>query len=246
MKFTHFGYQEIPENEKVHRVSEVFSGVADKYDLMNDCMSLGLHRWWKRYAVSQSGVCPGNCVLDLACGSGDLTALLLARVGSEGQVVALDINEAMLARGRDRLIDSGKIGNVTYVQADAEHLPFTDNYFDVITMAFGLRNVTDQAAALRSMYRVMKPGGKLVILEFSLPHLSGLNKLYDFYSFHIIPKMGEWICQDRASYQYLVESIRKHPDQETLCKKMRDSGWEDTAFTNLQGGIVAVHTGWKY
>jgi len=184
--------------------------------------------------------------LDVASGSGDLVKLFAERVGSEGQVIATDINEKMLSRGRDRLTDKGVIGNVDYVLADAECLPFVDNYFDCVTIAFGLRNVTDQAAALRSMYRVLKPGGKLLVLEFSKPHVPGLHSLYDFYSFNVIPKLGEIICHDRESYQYLVESIRMHPDQETLKTKMAECGFDDVTYFNLVGGIVALHKGYKY
>ncbi len=243
---THFGYQEIPVQEKVYRVAEVFHSVANKYDLMNDVMSLGMHRLWKRFTIEQSGVRTGQAVLDIAGGTGDLAKEFARKVGKTGRVVLADINEKMLARGRERLMDSGIVGNVEYVQADAENLPFADNTFDCITIAFGLRNVTNKEAALQSMFRVLKPGGKTIVLEFSKPRLPLLNKIYDEYSFKIIPKLGEWICNDRESYQYLVESIRMHPDQETLKSMMLKAGFEDVEYYNLTGGIVALHKGFKY
>ncbi len=243
---THFGYTEIPIHEKTERVAEVFRSVADKYDVMNDVMSLGMHRLWKRFTLAQSGARPGQIILDLAGGTGDLAAEFAKKVGKEGHVVLADINEKMLQQGRERLIDQGIVGNVTYVQADAEKLPFADNYFDCITVAFGLRNVTDKMAALRSMYRVLKPGGKCLILEFSKPVVPGFRSLYDAYSFHVIPKLGEWIAKDRESYQYLVESIRMHPDQEKLKKMLLDADFEDVEYHNLTGGIVALHKGFKY
>ncbi len=243
---THFGFKEIPASEKVNRVAEVFHSVASKYDLMNDFMSLGMHRLWKRFAISLCGVREGQTVLDLAGGTGDLAREFAKSVGKNGSVVLADINEKMLAEGRARLLDAGIVGNITFVQADAEHLPFPDHYFDCITIAFGLRNVTDKAAALRSMFRVLKPGGKCLVLEFSKPVSPFLNKMYDTYSFNVIPRLGEWVCNDRESYQYLVESIRMHPDQETLKKMMQDAGFEDVEYHNLSGGIVAVHKGLKY
>lgn len=243
---THFGFTTVPLQEKSKLVADVFHSVANKYDLMNDLMSLGMHRLWKRFTIAESGVRQGQYVLDIAGGTGDLTREFSKRVGKEGLVVLADINEKMLAQGRERLTDQGIVGNVEYVQADAENLPFPDNYFDCITIAFGLRNVTDKAAALRSMYRVLKPAGKVLVLEFSKPIIPLLNTIYDKYSFNIIPKLGEWICQDRASYQYLVESIRMHPDQETLKKLMQDSGFEDVTYHNLSAGIVALHKGMKY
>ena len=243
---THFGYKEVEVSEKTHRVADVFHSVANKYDVMNDVMSLGMHRLWKRFTIAESGVRAGQVVLDIAGGTGDLAKKFAEKVGKTGHVVLADINEKMLQQGRERLIDQGVVGNVTYVQADAENLPFPDNYFDCITIAFGLRNVTDKAAALRSMQRVLKPGGKCLVLEFSKPVLPGLNSIYDTYSFNVIPKMGEWICNDRASYQYLVESIRMHPNQEELKKMMLECGFEDIAYHNLAGGIVALHKGYKY
>lgn len=243
---THFGFEQVAVHEKVERVAEVFRAVAPKYDLMNDVMSFGLHRLWKRFTIEQSGVRAGQCVLDIAGGTGDLTREFSKKVGSNGKVMLADINEKMLQHGRARLLDQGIVGNVGFVQADAENLPFQTNYFDCITIAFGLRNVTNKENALRSMYRVLKPGGKLMVLEFSKPAMPLLNSIYEKYSFNVIPKMGEWICNDKASYQYLVESIRMHPDQEALKKMMMDAGFEDVKYHNLTGGIVALHVGFKY
>jgi demethylmenaquinone methyltransferase / 2-methoxy-6-polyprenyl-1,4-benzoquinol methylase len=243
---THFGFTQIPLQEKSRKVADVFHSVADKYDVMNDVMSLGMHRLWKRFTIGQANVRHGQVVLDLAGGTGDLAKEFAKNVGKQGLVVLADINEKMLQRGRVRLTDTGIVGNIEYVQADAECLPFPDHYFDCITMAFGLRNVTDKAAALRSMYRVLKPGGKLLVLEFSKPVLPLLNTIYDKYSFHLIPKMGAWITGDEASYQYLVESIRMHPDQETLKSMMQEAGFEDVTYHNLTAGIVALHKGFKY
>ncbi len=243
---THFGFTEVPVNEKAERVASVFHSVASNYDLMNDVMSFGLHRLWKRFTLAESGVRSGQCVLDIAGGTGDLTREFSQLTGKNGYVILADINEKMLQHGRDRLVNQGIVGNVGYVQADAERLPFPDNHFDCITIAFGLRNVTNKMNALQSMYRVLKPGGKLLILEFSKPVLPLLNSLYDTYSFKIIPKLGEWISKDAASYQYLVESIRMHPDQETLKDMLLQCAFEDVAFHNLTGGIVALHKGFKY
>lgn len=245
-KETHFGFKQIPLAEKAARVAEVFHSVASKYDLMNDLMSLGMHRLWKRFTIQQSGVRAGQKVLDLAGGTGDLAKAFAKIVGRDGNVILSDINEKMLERGRERLLDEGIVGNIQFVQADAEKLPFEENYFDCVTIAFGLRNVTDKLAALRSMYRVLKPGGKVLVLEFSKPVLPLLNTLYDKYSFHIIPKLGAWIAGDESSYQYLVESIRMHPDQETLKQMMTEAGFEDVTYHNLSGGIVALHKGYKY
>ncbi|MDR3478187.1 MAG: bifunctional demethylmenaquinone methyltransferase/2-methoxy-6-polyprenyl-1,4-benzoquinol methylase UbiE [Gammaproteobacteria bacterium] len=245
-KTTHFGFTEVPLHEKSQRVEEVFHSVANKYDLMNDLMSIGMHRLWKRFTIGQANVRPGNCVLDIAGGTGDLAKAFAKQVGKQGLVVLADINDKMLIQGRERLLNAGVVGNVTYVQADAESLPFPDNHFDCITIAFGLRNVTDKDAALRSMLRVLKPGGKALILEFSKPVIPLLNTIYDKYSFNVIPKLGEWICGDAASYQYLVESIRMHPNQETLKSMMVQAGFEDVVYHNLTGGIVALHKGFKY
>lgn len=243
---THFGFSEIPTGEKAQRVGQVFSSVAHKYDLMNDVMSFGLHRLWKRFTIAQSGVRAGQIVLDVAGGSGDLTHAFAKKVGPSGLVILTDINDSMLFQGRERLLNEGLVNNVSYVLSDAENLPFPDNYFDCISIAFGLRNITDKAAALRSMYRVLKPGGKMLVLEFSKPVMKGLSKIYDFYSFNIIPKLGEWISHDKASYQYLVESIRMHPDQEQLKTLMQECSFEDVIYHNLTGGIVALHKGFKY
>lgn len=243
---THFGYQAVPVREKTTRVAEVFHSVADRYDIMNDLMSGGLHRLWKRAALTQCHAKPGQLILDLASGTGDLAAILAKQVGKDGHVVLSDINDAMLARGRMRLIDQGLIANVSYVQANAEVLPFLSNYFDGITMAFGLRNVTHQDQALASMYRVLKPGGKLIILEFSRVTNPLLRKLYDLYSFNVIPQLGALVTHDRKSYEYLVESIRMHPDQETLKSMMEQAGFEDVQYHNLTAGVVALHQGYKY
>ncbi|MHB8405055.1 MAG: bifunctional demethylmenaquinone methyltransferase/2-methoxy-6-polyprenyl-1,4-benzoquinol methylase UbiE [Gammaproteobacteria bacterium] len=243
---THFGFQEIPIAEKVRRVGQVFSSVADRYDLMNDLMSFGIHRLWKRFALSQTGLKPGQRALDVAGGTGDLTLGLAEQVGEDGRVLLADINAAMLENGRRRLVDAGIAGNVGYVQADAENLPFPDSYFNCITIAFGLRNVTRKEAALASMYRVLKPGGKLLILEFSKPTLPGLKPVYDFYSFKVLPQIGKRVARDEASYRYLAESIRVHPDQETLKTMMAAAGFERCSYFNLSGGIVALHRGYRF
>jgi len=244
-KTTHFGFQDVPYQEKVKKVAGVFHSVADKYDVMNDLMSLGIHRIWKRYTIEMSGVRAGHHVLDLAGGTGDLAAKFARLVGPEGSVTLADINDSMLKVGRERLTDKGILGNVQYVQANAECLPFPDNHFDAITIAFGLRNVTDKAAALRSMYRVLKPGRPLLVLEFSKPVIKPLNPIYDTYSFKILPLIGKLITDDADSYRYLAESIRKHPDQETLKDMMRDAGFDQVDYFNLSGGIVALHRGYK-
>jgi demethylmenaquinone methyltransferase/2-methoxy-6-polyprenyl-1,4-benzoquinol methylase len=242
---THFGYTDVPKEDKAGMVADVFHSVASKYDIMNDAMSLGVHRLWKQFAISQVGARPGQTVLDVACGTGDLTRKLSRQVGSDGLVIASDINASMLEAGRDRLIDEGITGNVEYVQADAEKLPFSDNSVDRITIAFGLRNVTDQKAALASMYRCLRPGGRLLILEFSKPVIPAMSRIYDIYSFKVLPKLGRLIANDEASYRYLAESIRKHPDQETLADMMRDAGFDKPHYHNLTGGVVALHKGYK-
>ncbi len=243
---THFGFQSVPWDEKEKKVGAVFHSVAKNYDLMNDLMSAGIHRLWKRFTIELSRVRPGQEVLDLAGGSGDLTRLFCQKVGSKGHVVLADINAAMLAVGRDRLLDEGLYGNVNYVQANAQSLPFIDNRFDCITIAFGLRNVTDKAAALRSMFRVCKPGGKVMVLEFSTPTLPGLKPVYDWYSFNVLPTIGQLFAQDAASYQYLAESIRMHPTQDELKVLIEQAGFEDCHYHNLSGGIVALHIAYKY
>ena len=244
-KTTHFGFKDVPWEEKQKKVAGVFHSVAQKYDVMNDLMSFGIHRLWKRFTIEMSGVRTGNRVLDLAGGTGDLTAKFSRIVGPTGQVILSDINDSMLKVGRERLVDKGIVGNVEYVQANAEALPFPDNHFNAITIAFGLRNVTDKDKALRSMYRVLKPGSPLLVLEFSKPVLKLLNPIYDTYSFKLLPLMGKLIANDAESYQYLAESIRMHPDQETLKGMMDAAGFERTEYFNLSGGIVALHRGYK-
>ena len=240
-----FGYEKVPRHEKVDRVRRVFSSVAGKYDVMNDLMSLGVHRLWKQYTLAVTGLRPGMRALDVAGGSGDLALGMLRQVGKGGRVTLSDINEAMLERGRDRLLDAGFVGNVECVVADAERLPFEADAFDCVTIGFGLRNVTDKAAALRSMYRVLKPGGQLLVLEFSTPTLPGLKSVYDAYSFHVLPLLGRVVAGDEASYRYLAESIRMHPDQETLLAMLKDAGFAQARYHNLSGGIVALHRGYK-
>ncbi len=243
---THFGYQQVEVEKKAEKVAEVFHSVAGKYDLMNDLMSLGIHRLWKRIAIEFVRARPGQRVLDLAGGTGDLAARLSAQVGAGGEVVLADINSSMLEIGRERLVDKGIVGNVRYVQADAQCLPFPDNYFDAVTIAFGLRNVTDKSRALASMLRVLKPGGKALVLEFSKPVLPGLKPVYDAYSFKLLPRLGKWIAGDEASYRYLAESIRMHPDQDSLKQMMADAGFARCDYFNLSGGIVALHRGYKF
>lgn len=243
---THFGYQNVAKEEKAARVADVFHSVAAKYDIMNDLMSGGVHRIWKQFTIEVSRARRGQRILDIAGGTGDLAAKFSKIVGSTGQVILADINNSMLNVGRDKLTDKGIVGNIDYVQANAECLPFPDNYFDCITIAFGLRNVTDKDKALRSMYRVLKPGGQLLVLEFSKPGNPLLAKVYDQYSFKILPKMGELIANDSESYQYLAESIRMHPDQETLKSMMLDAGFDACEYHNLTGGVVALHKGQKH
>lgn len=244
-KTTHFGYETVDAKEKAGRVAGVFHSVADNYDLMNDLMSAGIHRLWKHMTIEMSGVRKGHKVLDIAGGTGDLAAKFSKIVGSEGSVVLADINESMLKVGRDRLIDRGITENVTFSQADAQYLPFPDNTFNVITIAFGLRNVTDKDMALRSMLRVLKPGGKLLILEFSKPTSSLLSKIYDTYSFNVLPRLGKVFANDSDSYKYLAESIRMHPDQSTLLQMLDSAGFGNTNFHNMTGGVVALHRGIK-
>lgn len=242
---THFGYREVEARDKASLVGGVFDSVATRYDFMNDMMSAGIHRIWKRFTIELSGVRRGNRVLDIAGGTGDLALKFAPIVGEDGQVVLADINASMLRVGRDRLLDRGVPGNITYVQADAQFLPFPDNHFDCITIAFGLRNVTDKDLALRSMLRVLKPGGRLLVLEFSRPKNPLLSKAYDAYSFSVIPMMGKLVAGDSDSYQYLAESIRMHPDQETLRAMMEDAGFIRCDYHNMTGGVVAVHRGVK-
>jgi demethylmenaquinone methyltransferase/2-methoxy-6-polyprenyl-1,4-benzoquinol methylase len=244
---THFGFDEIPASEKQGRVGGVFDSVANNYDLMNDVMSFGIHHLWKKFTLELCGLKAGHCVLDLAGGTGDLAIKQAEKVGESGEVYLADINVAMLQQGRDRVIDKGLVGRIIPVQCNAEILPFADNTFDCITIAFGLRNVTDKIKALSSMRRILKPGGRLCVLEFSKPVCEPLEKAYDFYSFKILPQLGAWIARDRASYQYLAESIRMHPDQETLKNMMtEDAGFDEVTVYNLSGGIVALHRAFKY
>jgi demethylmenaquinone methyltransferase/2-methoxy-6-polyprenyl-1,4-benzoquinol methylase len=241
---THFGFKTVASNDKAALVRGVFDSVASRYDIMNDLMSGGLHRIWKRYTIDQAAIKRGNCVLDLAGGTGDLAREFARRVGVEGHVVLADINAAMLQQGRRRLVDAGIAGNLSIAQVDAQNLPFADRSFDCVTMAFGLRNVTDKNAALASMFRVLKPGGKAMILEFSAPN-KAVKPAYDLYSFKVLPTLGKLIAGDADSYQYLAESIRMHPDQETLQGMMEDAGFERCRFNNLAAGIVALHTGFR-
>lgn len=248
---THFGFKDLPTADKQAKVADVFHSVASNYDLMNDVMSFGVHRLWKKYTLEMAGLRSGHKVLDLAGGSGDLALKQAKIVGDDGLVVLADINAAMLEEGRDRVINSGMMHIIKINRCNAEILPFADNTFDCISMAFGLRNVTDKAKALASMLRVLKPGGRLCVLEFSKPLFSKplfkpLQNIYDFYSFKVLPKMGEIIAKDRASYQYLAESIRMHPDQDTLKKMMLDAGFDEVAVYNMTGGIVALHRAFKY
>lgn len=239
---THFGFKTVAENEKAKKVAEVFHSVANKYDLMNDVMSAGLHRGWKRFAVSVSGVSTGDRVLDIAGGSGDLSKLFAKKVGPEGQVILTDINASMLAVGRDRMLDAGL--TVPAMQCDAEKLPFPDQYFDCVIVAFGLRNMTHKDKALAEMQRVLKVGGRLLVLEFSKVW-QPLSKAYDVYSFKLLPLMGKLLAKDAESYQYLAESIRMHPDQETLKQMMIDAGLSKVDYYNLAAGVVALHKGYK-
>ena len=240
-----FGFEKVDWSEKAARVRAVFASVAGKYDVMNDLMSFGVHRAWKQFTLALTGLRPGGSALDVAGGTGDLSIGMLRQVGKQGRVVLSDINPAMLERGRDRLLDAGFVGNAECVVADAERLPFEDDSFDCVTIGFGLRNVTDKAAALRSMYRVLKPGGQLLVLEFSKPTLPGLQPIYDAYSFKVLPVLGKVVAGDADSYRYLAESIRMFPDQETLLAMLQSAGFGQSRYHNLTGGIVALHRGYK-
>ncbi|MFK7160620.1 bifunctional demethylmenaquinone methyltransferase/2-methoxy-6-polyprenyl-1,4-benzoquinol methylase UbiE [Marinospirillum sp. MEB164] len=241
-----FGYQQVPRNEKKKRVAGVFDSVASKYDFMNDMMSMGIHRLWKKFTIELSGARPGQRILDIAGGTGDLTMQFSRLVGRQGEVILADINASMLKVGRDRLLDRGYTGNIRFVQANAEMLPFPDHYFDVITIAFGLRNVTDKDKALRDMTRILKPGGRLLVLEFSKPTNPVMSKVYDAYSFTALPMMGKLFAGDSESYRYLAESIRMHPDQETLKGMMEAAGLDEVEYHNMTSGVVALHRGIKH
>lgn len=243
---THFGYETVSTADKAARVRGVFDSVASNYDLMNDLMSLGTHRAWKAFALARTGLRPGDMALDVAGGTGDLTLGLSRQVGRTGHVFHTDINSAMLAEGSDRLLDRGLGANVTSLQVNAEHLPFADASMKCVTIGFGLRNVTDKQAALNEMARVIQPGGRLLVLEFSRPVLKWLAPVYDTYSFTVLPALGQLIAGDADSYRYLAESIRMHPDQETLKEMMQSAGLEDCTYHNLSGGIVALHMGYVY
>lgn len=246
MTQTHFGYKDVSWDEKQGMVNNVFHSVADNYDVMNDVMSMGVHRIWKRKAITLSQVRAGDNVLDLASGTGDLVKLYSKIVGKKGSIVMSDINGSMLANGRSRMDDAGIVGGIHYSLINAENIPFPDNHFDVISISFGLRNVRDKDTALKEIYRVLKPGGRFIVLEFSKPVAPGLKPIYDVYSFSILPWMGKVIAKDSDSYKYLAESIRKHPDQETLKTMMDSAGFDKAEYFNLTGGIVAIHRGFKY
>ena len=239
-----FGFQKVSETEKTEKVTEVFDSVAGKYDLMNDLMSLGIHRFWKKFTLMHTGLTEGMIALDVAGGTGDLAEALAKQVGKSGSVILTDINASMLSEGRNKLLDKGSFNNITLIQSNAEKLPFEDNTFDCITIAFGLRNVTNKEKALKSMLNVLKPGGKLLVLEFSKPN-ELLTPLYDFYSFNVLPKLGEWVANDSDSYKYLAESIRMHPDQDKLLTMINTTGFASSEYFNLTGGIVALHVGQK-
>lgn len=241
-----FGFSQVPKSEKEKLVANVFHSVAAKYDLMNDLMSFGIHRLWKKFTIDYSGVRKGQYVLDLAGGTGDFSAKFSHLVGANGKVVLSDINQSMLDVGKEKLQNLGIVGNIEYVQANAEALPFPDNYFDCVVISFGLRNVTNKDKALKSIFRVLKPGGRLLVLEFSKPIIKPLSKIYDLYSFNVLPKIGEFVVNDGDSYKYLAESIRMHPDQKTLANMMIEQGFEAVNFYNLTGGIVALHRGYKF
>ena len=242
---THFGYKEVPVAEKTYRVREVFNSVARRYDLMNDLMSVGMHRLWKRVAIETAAVRPGMQVLDLASGTGDLARAMARRAGSKGHVCLADINDQMLRVGRDRAIDAGELQGLSWCQCDAEALPYPDASFDRVTIGFGLRNVTRKEVALTEMLRVLKPGGRALVLEFSKPESAPLEQVYDLYSFSVLPALGKVVTNDAESYQYLAESIRKHPDQDTLKQMMETAGFNQVSYQNLTGGIVALHLGIK-
>ncbi len=243
---THFGYETVGATEKAGRVREVFDSVASNYDLMNDLMSGGMHRLWKTFTLARTGLRPGDTALDLAAGTGDITIGLAKQVGDKGRVFHTDINAAMLLEGSDRLLDKGFSKNVTTLQVNAEKLPFESRSMSCVTIAFGLRNVTDKQAALNEMARVLKPGGRVMVLEFSKPVLKWLEPIYDVYSFKVLPALGKLVADDADSYRYLAESIRMHPGQDELKGMMEQAGLEDVRYHNLSGGIVALHIGCIY
>ena len=243
---SHFGFRDVSELEKTELVKNVFNSVADQYDFMNDLMSFGLHRIWKNIAIMHSGVKKGHKVLDVAAGSGDLTQRLIERVGEEGRVVSVDISQPMLNKSIRHMVDKGYIKNVDYTLCNAETLPFQDQYFDCVSISFGLRNIARISSSLRSMFRILRPGGKILILEFSQPSSKTLKRIYDQYSFSIIPRLGRAVTGDEESYRYLVESIRRHPNQDKLKNMMKDVGFEDVSYINLTGGIVSIHFGFRY
>lgn len=242
---THFGFSTVTVQEKTRKVADVFDSVATKYDLMNDVMSLGIHRLWKRFAIDMAGISRGQRVLDIASGTGDLATRIIPLLGKEGGMFVTDINHSMLSLAKRRLIDKGMVRNVSYVLANAEELPFQDNMFDRVIIGFGLRNVTQKHLALQSMFRVLKPGGRLIVLEFSEPQFAVLKQLYDHYSFSVLPMLGKWLVGDAQSYRYLAESIRMHPNQQTLKTMLETAGFSRCDFNNLTGGIVAIHRGFK-
>lgn len=244
-KTTHFGYEEVPWEGKENRVKGVFDSVADRYDLMNDLMSFGIHRAWKRYAIHLCALKPRDVVLDLASGSGDLAIKMAPKVCEHGKLYLSDINHKMLQQAQRRLDDLGLFNNIHFALANAEDLPFADNTFDCITMGFGLRNVTDKQQALEQCLRILKPAGRLLVLEFSTPNIAPVRPLYDFYSFKVLPKIGQWVTGDQDSYRYLAESIRQHPDQDTLKGMMQAAGFDQVEYFNLTGGVVAIHRGYK-
>jgi len=244
-KTTHFGYKTVAREEKAEHVKDVFDSVSHRYDLMNDLMSVGMHRLWKKHTIEKASVRYGQNILDLAGGTGDLAKVFANQVGSSGHVVLADINLSMLREGRTRLVNSAVAGNLSIAQVNAEDLAFKKNSFDLITIAFGLRNVTEKELALKSMYEALKPGGKMLILEFSKP-INILQPMYNIYSFKVLPFLGELVAKDANSYKYLAESIRMHPDQETLLKMMKDANFDRCRYQNLSGGIVALHEGYKF
>lgn len=243
---THFGFEKVSFTEKTKKVGEVFHSVATRYDIMNDLMSFGIHRLWKQFTVELASVRPHHTILDLAAGTGDLSFKMAPLLGPNGKLCVTDINESMLQLARTKMIEKGLVNNIHYLQVNAESIPFPDNTFDLVTIGFGLRNVTHKEIALKSIYRVLKPGGKIIILEFSSPTSSLLGTIYDLYSFNILPLIGKFIAEDEKSYRYLAESIRMHPNQETLCHMMKEAGFDSCQFTNLTGGIVAIHRGYKF